>query len=109
MTEDGIILSPQQKSLLDNMASDMGYHGDWCFYLIEVQDLNLYGGYIPAMVFRDIQECFPLTGPVYGDQPFVIGRELAEARLRCRLMNEHIKLDEETVSDILESAGLIDS
>ncbi len=108
MAEVRITLSPQQKNLLESLAKDMGFHGDWCFYLPEEQDTNLYGGYIPAMVFRDVQDYFPLNGPIYGDQPFVIGQELTEAKTRCRLLNEHIKLDEETVNDILESAGLVE-
>ncbi len=106
MSDTDIALSAQQKILLDNIISDMDYHGDWCFYVVAEQDTRTYGGYIPTMVFRDVQSFFPMNGPIYGDVPFIIGQTLSEARQRCKLMNEYIQLDSETVAQILESAGL---
>lgn len=88
---------------MEHMATDMGYHGEWCFYVVPVQDIKTYGGYIPAMVFRDVQSYFSMNGPLYGDVPFVIGQNFDEARQRCELMNEHIGLDDEVVMQILES------
>ena len=68
------------------------------------QDIKTYGGYIPAMVFRDVENYFTMKGPLYSDIPFIIGQNLDEARLRCKLMNQYIKLNDETVNEILESA-----
>ena len=105
MKDNKIELSEQQKMLLDNMASDMGHHHEWCFDVAPVQDIKTYGGYIPAMVFRDIQSYFSMNGPLYGDAPFIIGQNVEEARQRCKLMNEHIGLDDEMVEQILESTN----
>ena len=99
-------LTGQQISILNHMVKDMGYHGEWCFYVPPRQNIEGYGAYIPAMVFRDVQSYFSMNGPSYGDVPFVIGQNLDEARAMCRLVNRHIGLEEETVRDILESAGL---
>lgn len=105
MDENTFSLTEQQINLLDNMARDMGYHGDWCLYVVTDQDPALYGGYIPSMVFRDVQSYFSMNGPLYGDQPFIIGQTLDEARARCRLMNQHLQLNNNIVADILDSAG----
>ena len=99
-------LSGQQISILDAMVRDMGYHGEWCFYVPPEQDIQLYGAYIPAMVFRDVQSFFAMNGPLYGDVPFLIGQSLSNAQEMCRQMNRHIEVYEETVRDILDSAGL---
>ena len=99
-------LTNQQISILNHMVKDMGYQGVWCFYVPPGQNIEGYGAYIPAMVFRDVQSYFSMNGPLYGDVPFVLGKNLDEAREMCRLMNRHIGLDEETVRDILDSAGL---
>jgi hypothetical protein len=101
-----IKLSAQQISLLDNMLKDMGYHADWCFYVPAEQDVDVCGGYIPAMVFRGVQRYFSMNGPLYGDSPFVIGQTLEEAQARCKKMNQYARLNEEAVEDILSSAGL---
>jgi len=106
MSSSDIKLSEQQKMLLDNMKKDMGYHGDWCFYIAADQDVEIFDSFIPAMVFRDVQSYFSMNGPLYGDVPFTVGQKLAEAKLRCKLMNEHIGLDDELVKQILDSAGL---
>ena len=106
MNKKNIGLTEQQATILDSMVRDMGHYGNWCFYVVSDQDTSVYGGYIPAMVFRDVQSYFSMNGPAYGDIPFIIGQELDEAVQRCRLMNEHIGLDKQMVEDILESAGL---
>lgn len=106
MSDDEIKLSEQQKIILDNMARDMGYHGEWCFYVAPDQATETYGGYIPAMVFREVQSYFSMNGPLYGDVPFILGKNLAEAKMHCKLMNEHIGLDDEQVEEILASARL---
>lgn len=106
MSNDKIELSEQQKMLLDNMARDMGYHGDWCFYVAPDQDVEIYDGYIPAMVFRDVKSYFSMNGPLYGDVPFIIGQNLAEAKTRCKLMDDYIGLENDQVEDILGSARL---
>lgn len=106
MSDDEIKLSEQQKTLLDNMVRDMGDHGEWCFYVAPGQETVSYGGYIPAMVFRDVQSYFSMNGPIYGDVSFIIGQSLAEARVCCMQMNAYIGLSDEQVEEILESARL---
>lgn len=106
MSDNDIVLSEQQKMLLGNICRDMGYHGDWCFYVAPDQDIGIFDSFIPAMVFRDVQSYFSMDGPLYGDVPFAIGQKLAEAKACCQLMNEHIGLDDEVVKQLLESAGL---
>ncbi|MDH5444722.1 MAG: hypothetical protein OEY52_04145, partial [Gammaproteobacteria bacterium] len=85
MSQGDIGLTPQQIAILDNILNDMGYHGEWCFYVVKDQDSTSYGGYIPAMVFKDVKSYFSMNGPIYGDTPFIIGQTLEEAVLRCRL------------------------
>ncbi len=106
MDNSGFELTEREKSILGNMVSDMGFHGDWCFYVVLDQDTASYGGYVPALVFRDVQSYFTMNGPLYGDVPFVIGQTSHEAWSRCALINAYIGLDEETVQEIVESAGL---
>lgn len=106
MSDDKVILSEQQKIILDNMARDMGSHGEWCFYVAPGQETETYGEYIPAMVFQEVQSYFSMNGPLYGDVPFILGKNLTEAKMLCKLMNKHIGLDDEQVEKILASAKL---
>ena len=99
-------LSERERAILNNMASDMGFHGDWCFYVVADQNTATYGGYLPALVFREVQSYFTMNGPLYDDIPFVIAQTIQAARRRCALMNAHIGLDDETVREIVDSAGL---
>ena len=106
MKSDDIQLSDRQMNLLNKMQKDMGFHGVWCFYVVQDQDAHSTAGYIPAMVFQDIQKTFPMNGPLYGDMPFVIGQTYEEATIICQLMNDYIGLDQDQVNEILDSAGL---
>lgn len=106
MSKSETTLSQQQTTLLDNMIRDMGHHGDWCFYVVAGQDAEIYGGYIPAMVFRGVKSWFSMNGPAYGDIPFIIDQNVDEARQTCRQMNLYIGLSDDIVDDIIESAGL---
>ena len=106
MADSDVTLSAKHIAMLDHMLSDMGYQGVWCFYVVADQDTEALGGYIPAMVFQDVQSYFSMNGPLYGDVPFIIGQTLSEARERCKLMNKHIQLTHDKVEEILESAGL---
>lgn len=105
MERKHIRLSTREKVILNDLVRDMGYYGEWCFYVTAAQDHRRYGGYIPAMVFRDVPNYFVMNGPLYSDVPFIIGQTFEEARQRYRLMNEYIGLDSTTVAAILESAG----
>ena len=106
MSKDEITLSENQITVLNILLEDMGYQGEWCFYVAPEQDITIYGGYLPAMVFGGVKSYFTMNGPVYGDMPFVIGKTFEEAKARCRLMNQHAKLTDELVTQILKSAGL---
>lgn len=105
MNHASIELTAHEKIVLDNMKREMGYFKQWCLMIPAEQNTAIYGGYIPSMVFRDVQTYFTLNGPLYSDMPFIIGQTLDEATQRCRLMNEYLGLDAETVREILESAG----
>lgn len=78
----------------------------WCLYLAGEQNIEKFGGLLPALVLHDIPGAQALAIPLGQDDILILDMDEDRAFSRIDIMNEALGLDTETVNSICESAGL---
>lgn len=98
-------LSTAEQTFIATLKSMLG-SSQWCLYLAGEQNIEKFGGLLPALVLRDLPGAQALAIPLGQEGVLTLGLEEDKAFSRIDAMNEALGLDADSVVSICESAGL---